>query len=466
MKTRLKFLFLLCIFLISAVTASAQSRRRSRPWPDINLSTVPSVMWMANSWPFEINYRSPAYLGDLDKMYVSVAFGYGKNVNSLNQLNGAAATRYGYSFYRGIDYKNTDFRLSIYSNFGKTTFGSLWVDYGRDRNARDREPFLQSVPSRLNFKTAFAWKPKENVTLGVSGSISNYPASYIFALQPAYASQADSQLTLPSGDGENIQGEVDLLYRTKNNIDVVVGGVFTRMYEKFDAPEPPFGPDGLPQNFKDTATVKEYIYSGAPKISVKKTFASGSYVRGGGALYFNLFDYQYSGASQYNYPSIYLPSYRAQSFESLVPKWKFYVDGTKVLGANTALYGCLETGQYPNSLSKTETDFVPVQLSLVNLKNISSTAFNVELSSKLTRIFNAMIGFEARTFSNGTDKTLLDNRSMYLKARVGGTTRFYRNLWWTVRMPDIRLYTSKSLGSAILFENKSYIETDILFLGF
>jgi hypothetical protein len=32
-------------------------------------------------------------------------------------------------------------------------------------------------------------------------------------------------------------------------------------------------------------------------------------------------------------------------------------------------------------------------------------------------------------------------------------------------MPDLRLYTSKKLGSAILFENKSYIETDILFLG-
>jgi hypothetical protein len=76
-----------------------------------------------------------------------------------------------------------------------------------------------------------------------------------------------------------------------------------------------------------------------------------------------------------------------------------------------------------------------------------------------------MIGFEVRQFANGDDKTFLDDRSMYLKLRAGGATRFYRNLWWSIRVPDFRLYTSKGLGSAILFENKSYIETDILFLG-
>ncbi len=54
---------------------------------------------------------------------------------------------------------------------------------------------------------------------------------------------------------------------------------------------------------------------------------------------------------------------------------------------------------------------------------------------------------------------------MYLKLRAGGTTRIYRSLWWTVRVPDMRLYTSKKLGSAVLFENKSYIETDLLLLG-
>ncbi len=72
----------------------------------------------------------------------------------------------------------------MYSNLGKTTYGSLWVVYGKDRNENPKEPFLEAVPSRLNFKTAFAWRPKENMTIGVSGAISNYPLSYIFALQP------------------------------------------------------------------------------------------------------------------------------------------------------------------------------------------------------------------------------------------------------------------------------------------
>jgi hypothetical protein len=468
MNRRLTFLFLLGIFVLTALPLSAQSRRKARPWPDINLSTVPSVMWMANSWPFEINHRSPAYLGDLDKMYISLAFGYGKNSNTLNRLANGSEALYGYRFYRDIDYKNTDFRLSIYSNFGKTTFGSLWVVYGRDRNVVNKEPFLAAVPSRLDFRTALAWKPKPNLTIGVSGSLNNYPASYVFALQPVYSSPgepSDSQLALPAGDGENMSGEVDLLYRTKNNLDVIVGGIFQRLHEKFELPDPPPDANGLPANFKDTSIVKEYIYSGAPKLSVKKTFASGSYLRGGFSYYFNLFDYQYQGSYPFDALNQNYPSYRGQSFENLVPKWKLYADGTRVVGANSAIYGCIETGQYPNALSHTDTDFAPLQASFVDLQDISSTSLNVELTSRLTRIFHGMVGFEARYFSTGSDKTLLDNRSIYLSARLGGTTRFYRNLWWTIRMPDIRLYTSKSLGSAILFENKSYIETDILFLG-
>ncbi len=398
-------------------------------------------------------------------MYVSFAFGTGKNSNSLDSPGAVAARRYGYSFYRDINYKNYDFRLDMYSNLGKTTYGSLWVVYGKDRDEKTKDPFLEAVPSRLNFKTAFAWNPKENLKVGISGAISNYPSSYIFALQPSAAAVADSQLSLPSRDGENLVGEVDLLYRTKSDMDIIVGGVFQRLFEKFDAPDAPLLEDGTPNNYKDTAEVKEYIYSAAPRVSVKKTYPSGSYWRAGGAYYFSLYDYQYAGAGKYDYPSTNYPSYRLQTFETLVPKWKIFADGTKSLGANAALYGCIEMGQYPNALTKKDTDFVPLRISLADLVDLSSTSVRVDLTGKLTRIFTGLIGLELRQFSNGDDKTLLDDRSMYLKLRVGGSTRFYRNLWWSVRIPDFRLYTSKALGSAILFENKSYIETDILFLG-
>jgi len=447
------------------MSSSSEAKRKARPWPDINLSTLPSIPWMANSWAFEINTVSPAYLGDLDKMYVSFAFGSGKNSNSLNALEGQSVGRYGYGFYKAINYTNNDFRLDMYSNLGKTTFGSLWVVYGKDKNKKNKNPFLEAVPSRLNFKTAFAWRPKNNLTLGASGSISNYPSSYIFALQPSDAAVSDSQLSLPSRDGENLAAEVDLLYRTKNNLDIIVGGKFQRLFEKFNAQDAPANSDGTPANYKDTATVKEYIYSGAPRVSVKKTFASGSYVRGGGAFYFSLYDYQYAGASRYDYPSVVYPSYRLQSFETLIPKWEVFADGSKMIGANSSIYARLQTGRYPNALTKKDTDFVPLRISLVNLVDLSSTALRVDLTGKLTRIFTGMIGFEVRQFSNGDDKTLLDDRSMYVKVRAGGMTRFYRNLWWSIRVPDLRVYTSKALGSAILFENKSYIETDILFLG-
>lgn len=465
MKRQLATILLVAVLLSLVVGSSAEAKRKTRPWPEISLSTVPSIAWMPNSWAHEINHRSPTYLGDLDKMYISVAFGYGRNSNSLGKLDRQSTSRYGYSFYNAIDYKNTDFRLDIYSNLGKTTFGSLWVVYGKDRNEKNKKPFLESVPSRLSFRTAFGWKPKENLTLAISGAISNYPSSYIFALQPSDAAVTDSQLSLPSRDGENLTGEVDLLYRTKGNMDIIVGGIFHRLYEKFDAPDAPLLADGTPNNYKDTAVVREYIYSGAPKVSVKKTYQSGSYWRAGGALYFSLYDYQYVGASRYDYPSREYSSYRLQSFETLVPKWKFYVDGTRTLGTNTALYACVETGRYPNALTRKDTDFVPLRMSLVNLVDLSSTSLRVDFTGKLTRIFSGMIGFEVRQFANGDDKTFLDDRSMYLKLHAGGMTRFYRNLWWSVRMPNLRLYTSRELGSAILFENKSYIETDILFLG-
>jgi hypothetical protein len=339
------------------------------------------------------------------------------------------------------------------------------VVYGRDRNKKNKKPFLEAVPSRLNFKTAFAWKLKENLTLGISGAISNYPSSYVFALQPSVPVVNDSQLSLPSRDGENLIGEVDLLYRTKSNMDIIVGGTFQRLYEKFDAPDAPLRADGTRNNYKDTAIVKEYIYSGAPRVSVKKTYPSGSYWRAGGTFYFSLYDYQYAGASKYEYPDTTFPSYRLQSFETLVPQWKVYADGTKALGTSAALYACFETGRYPNALTRKDTDFVPLRLSLVNLVDLSSTSLRVDFTGKLTRIFTGMIGLEVRQFANGDDKTLLDDRSMYIKLRAGGMTRFYRNLWWSIRVPDFRLYTSKGLGSAILFENKSYIEMDILFLG-
>jgi hypothetical protein len=157
---------------------------------------------------------------------------------------------------------------------------------------------------------------EENLTLAVSGAISNYPSSYVFALQPSAAAISDSQLSLPSRDGENLVSEVDLLYRTKNNMDIIVGGIFQRLFEKFDAPDAPLRADGTPNNYKDTAVVKEYIYSGAPRVSVKKTFPSGSYWRAGGSIYFSLYDYQYAGASKYDYPDTTFPSYRLQSFET------------------------------------------------------------------------------------------------------------------------------------------------------
>lgn len=457
------------IFLTSSLILSLPAfarKRTSKPWTDVSLSTLPSVVGMTNSWSFEINYRSPAYLSDVDKMYLQAAYGTGSNKYSPPKLDGKPAGRYGYYFYRGINYAINDARLDIYSNFSKSTFGSCFITYGTDHRSKDDQPFLAGVPSRLSFKTAFAWKLKENLTAAVSGSINNYPLSYVFNLQPRpYGAPADTQFTLTSGDGENIVGEADLMYRTQNNLDVIIGGIFQTFHSKFDPPDPPHKPDGTPANYYDTATVKEYIYSAAPKISVKKTFSTGSYLRAGGSYYFNLFDYQYLGRNQWEYPSLKSASYRLQSFDTFVPKWKLYADGAKALGASSVLYSCLEVGSYPNALSLTETAFVPMQFSLVNRTNLFSGSLSADITSRLTRIFTASCGIELRYFNNGDVKTQLDERTIYAKLRMGATTRFYRNLWWSVRIPGLRLYSSNELGSAVLFENKSYIEFDILFLG-
>jgi hypothetical protein len=86
MKRQLTIILLAAVLLSLAVGSSAEAGRKTRPWPEISLSTVPSIVWMANSWAYEINHRSPTYLGDLDKMYISFAFGYGRNRNSLDNL--------------------------------------------------------------------------------------------------------------------------------------------------------------------------------------------------------------------------------------------------------------------------------------------------------------------------------------------------------------------------------------------
>ncbi|MGB5137694.1 MAG: hypothetical protein WBP29_04100, partial [Candidatus Zixiibacteriota bacterium] len=122
---------LLIILTVSLVVPSMQAApRKPKPWPEINLSILPSVVGMSNSWAFEINKRSPAYLSDLDKLHVAVSYGRGSNDNDIPSLTGRPAGRYGYSFYRGVDYKFDNFKLDIYSHLGKKTFGSLWATYG------------------------------------------------------------------------------------------------------------------------------------------------------------------------------------------------------------------------------------------------------------------------------------------------------------------------------------------------
>lgn len=455
----------LLIFLaISLVVPSTQAApRKPKPWPEINLSILPSVVGMSNSWAFEINKRSPVYLSDLDKLHIAVSYGRGSNDNDIPSLTGRPAGRYGYSFYRGVDYEFDNFKLDVYSHLGKKTFGSLWATYGEDKDRRTKQAFLVYEPNRLNVRTAFAWKFRPDLTAAVSGTFNNYPRSYIFALQPSGTSPADSQFALPANVGENLEGQIDLMYRTDNNLDIIFGGRFIYQHTKFAAPDPPPG-----SSYRDTSEVKEFVYSGAPRVIVKKTYQSGSYLRAGASIYFNLFDYQYAGAGKWDYPSVAVPSYRAQAFETMVPNWELYLDGSKLLSTNVAVYSALEFSGYPNRLTRKDTDFVPVDLSLINADNIFSTALTADFSAKLTRIFSGMAGVTIRYIGKGDDagaSSVMDDRSMYANLRFGTMTRFYRNLWWTIRVNDLHLYTSEAVGTAALFENTSYFETEILFLG-
>ncbi len=467
MSKFLKFSLLILLILPMVATEAGAVPRKSRPWPEINLSILPSIVGMSNSWAFEINHRSAVYLSDLDKLHLAVSYGRGRNDNNLAALTGQNAGRYGYRFYSGIDYSIDNFRLDVYSHLGKKTFGSLWATYGEDKDRLTKDAFLVAEPNRINVKTAFAWKFKPHLTAAISGVFNNYPRSFIFALQPSGTSPADTQFTLPANVGENLEGQLDVMYRTDNNLDVIFGGRFMYQHTKFAAPDPPIG-----AGYRDTAEVKEFVYSGAPRLIVRKTFQSGSYLRAGASVYFSLFDYQYMGTGKWDYPSTAVPSYRAQSFETMIPKWELYVDGSRLIGANAAIYSALEFAGYPNRLTRKNTDFVPVDLSLVNSDNILSAAFTADISGRLTRIFHAMAGIKIRHVSKGDDLSganaaagIMDDRSLYPSLRFGTMTRFYRSLWWTIRVNDLRLYTSEAVGTAALFENTSFIETEILFLG-
>jgi len=122
-------------------------------------------------------------------------------------------------------------------------------------------------------------------------------------------------------------------------------------------------------------------------------------------------------------------------------------------------------GAYPNGLLQQETAFVPIRMSLVGLKDLFTAALDLDLSSKLTKIFSVSGGLTLRYFDNGELHDNLDDRSWYPSIRLGATTRFYRSLWWSVKLPEIRLYKSEKLGSSILFENRSYFEMEVIFLG-
>lgn len=450
---------------LMAVTNDASAARRPKPWPDVNLSTLPSIVGAANSWAFEINHRSPAYLVDLDKMYVSLSYGWGKSDNNL-PARVAEGDLFGYDFYNSrLDHKLYDFRFNIYSNFSRRTFGSLWVSYGKRKGRSTNESIVVSTPSSMMVKTALAWKVTPKVTLALSGSIDNWPRSMVFVFQPKDYNEYD-QKDLPADVGENLVGEFDVMYRPNPNFDIIIGGSFQNIYTKFEPPqESPFESDGTVSTTKDTAEVKEYIYSGSPRVMIKKTFTSGDYIRAGASYYFNLFDYQYEGARQYYEPSLVYPSYRTQELSSFIPKWRLFADGSKVLGSKGALYLSGEIAGYPNVLETTDTEWAPLRQSLVDLVNLTSSSITAELTGKLTRIFQAMVGAEVTFFKHGDANSNIDDRSTYISVRLGTTTRFYRNLWWSVRIPDLRLYTSEALGSEILFQNRSYIETEILFIG-
>ncbi len=448
------------VWLVSPTEAG----RRSKPWPDIHLSTLPAVVGQANSWAFEINERSPGYLVDLDKMYVSLAYGWGKNSNDLMPPEGEL--RYGYDFYnRGLDYKIFDFDLNIYSNLGAQTYGSMWVSYGKREDRTLNVSIVTSVPADLRVKAAFAWTLNDRLALAASGSFGNWPRSLVFVFQPQ--DTENPQKDLPADVGENLVGVVDLLYRPSPDLDLIFGGEFQSIYTKYNPPQSSgFNDDGTVSTVKDTAEVKEYVYSGGPRFIVKKSFKKGDYIRFGASYHLHLFDYQYRGAKQYSTPSEEYPSYRLQDLATMIPKWRLFADGTKLLGSEGALYIGGELGGYPNVLEMEDTEFAPVRLSLVNLVDLTAGKFTIEMSGKLTRILHGMAGLELRYLDTGdSDPFLVDDRSLYASLKLGTTTRFYRNLWWSIRVPSLRFYSSDALGSAVLFGNRSFIETEILFLG-
>ncbi len=456
-------LFLIAVTLLPLI--HAESARKPRPWPEINLSLLPTVVGMSNSWPYEINERSAVYLSDLDKLHIALSYGFGRNDNELRTLSGDAASRFGYGFYKSIDYKISDIKLDVYSHLGKKTFASLWAVYGEDKNRKDNNAFLVYEPNRVEVRTSFAWRFRQDWTGAIAGSFSNYPYAYVFSLQPEGTRPADPQFELPANVGEHFTATIDLMRRTKK-FDWIVGFNMERHYSKFAAPDPPAG-----SNYRDTSEVKEFIYSGAPRLIVKRSFPSGSYLRAGAAVYFNLFDYQYTGAGRWDYPSTSVPSYRSQTINTMIPTYKIFIDGSRVLNANAVLYSTLEFAGYPNRLTRKDTDFVPINLSLVDAEDIFTANWATDIAANLTRIFTGLIGVRAR-YVNGEappadelDLRPLDDRSLYVSLRLGAQTRFYRNLWLNVRVNDLRLYTSEEVGSAALFENRRYVETELLFLG-
>jgi hypothetical protein len=337
---------------------------------------------------------------------------------------------------------------------------------GGKREVEDfNESIVMSVPANLRVKGALAWKILPRVSVAASGSFNNWPRSLLFVFQPQSAQYEQKQL--PADVGENLTAEVDLLYRPNPSVDLILGGEFQAIYSKYNPPHTSgFLEDGSVSSVKDTAEVKEYIYSSAPRFLVKKSFQKGDYIRAGASYHFTLFDYQFRGARQFSQPSLEYPSYRLESFDTMIPRWKVFADGTKLIGENGSLYAAAEFGQYPNALTYEDTEFAPVRLSLINLQDLVSGSFDIELACNLTRIFNAMVGVNLRFVDIGEpDPELMDDRQVHASLKLGTSTRFYRNLWWSVRIPALRITRSDALGSAVLFNNRSYIETEILFVG-
>ena len=153
MSKFLKLSLLILLFIQNIVSEADAVPRKSRPWPEINLSILPSVVGMSNSWAFEINRRSAAYLSDLDKLHLAVSYGRGRNENDITALSGQNAGRYGYRFYSGIDYSIDNFRLDVYSTWVRRPLARSGRHTARTRIAPPRMhswlPSLTGLMSRL-----------------------------------------------------------------------------------------------------------------------------------------------------------------------------------------------------------------------------------------------------------------------------------------------------------------------------